>query len=218
MTDVTALCVPCGTGQASIEWTLEMFRFVRTWPGHIAPMGVTRAPIDAARNTLVYQALNAKNMNATHVVFIDDDTIPCKGAAQRLFELGQTYDVAGLLAFRRTPPFTPCAFMQAHDDLYRTIDDVHDGVKAVDAIGMACSIVKRGVFEAFYALQGFEKDRPKWFRFTQFGEDIQFCRDAKSMGYSVVVDTDFVCDHLGEPIRVNAQTWAAEKEKLRAAK
>lgn len=166
-------------------------------------MPANRIPHDSARNFCVLHMLN--NTDATHLLFIDSDTIPPHDAIEKLVAADQPI-ISGLypsFLYDNETPETPqrkwVAFVyQLVDNGYK-LASVKDGkgICKVDRVGAGCLLVKREVFERM-------EEKP-WFKFQysshgvmEFGEDIDFCAKAQRMGYDILAHFDVRCRHLKE--------------------
>lgn len=135
------------------------------------------------RQELIFSALEAE---CTHILFLDSDMRFPKDALDRLLAHDKPI-VAGSYATRRLPCKT-VAFANDKDweCVYSTPDKT--GLEAVAAVGMGCMLVNLSIFDKMtlpYFMIGYS---PNANQFT--GEDIFFCRKARSMGFEVLIDHD----------------------------
>ncbi|MGH9392150.1 MAG: hypothetical protein ACRD1Z_21300 [Vicinamibacteria bacterium] len=141
---------------------------------------------DIARNGLFDQALK---FSYDSVFFLDDDMVLDADLLTQLqCQLGKSDpSVAAIapLAFRRHPPFTPCAFIKNRSGDYKPISDLEAGVIEVDAIHFAATLVRSSWLE---------KVSPPRFEFQKegqsyTGEDLVLCEKLKSLGAKLLLDT-----------------------------
>lgn len=152
--------------------------------------GVT--PVAKARNMLVKDFLKT---DATHIWFIDADTIPPTDALEKLLAL----DVP--IASGITPT------IQGSDIILNIYKETKDSLEAyprdavlpdadrmtVAAVGSSCILIKREVFEKL-------GESPWYFdlwsqddRYSS--EDINFCTQVKEAGYTITVHPKVMCKH-----------------------
>lgn len=147
-------------------------------------------PSDLAkcRNDICSSALRD---GCTHILMLDTDQVyQDKDLARRL--LAHKKDIVGGKVHRRWPPFDP--IMNRTEG--RVPDEEIDagGLIPVDSTGTGCLLIRTTVLV--------DLEYP-WFRFERdasdnvtTGEDIYFCRKAKSAGFEIFVDADVNIDHL----------------------
>lgn len=163
------------------------------------------------RNQLV------QRMRGDWLLFIDDDMVWHPDQLVRLIQTRDEHDLdmVGALCYRRSFPHQPTMFMRQHatSGPFNYLEDWTDGqIVEVDATGMAFVIIHKRVFERIVAEMD---DRPGWempsyeeritmnppnfFRWNGgFGEDLQFCIDAKRTGSRIYVDTGVEIGHVAE--------------------
>ena len=144
------------------------------------------------RQDLVVGALEG---GCTHVLFLDSDMRFPKDTLCRLLARDVPI-VAGNYATRRIPVQT-VAF--ATDDFTECVYSTPDktGLEAVAAVGMGCMLLNTKIFDTmtlpFFMIGYSQKSN----QFT--GEDIFFCRKARSLGIDILIDHDLSKEigHLG---------------------
>ncbi len=140
------------------------------------------------RGCLIYDSREAAGNNLLEsdcdaLLFLDSDMYPTEEMLVRLLEAKK--DIISALAFRRVPNYEPCIFDE--NGFYH---DYPEGVIEVEATGMACTLIKREVFE--------KTPQPWFFPEPVIGEDKAFCQRAKSAGFKIYCDTTLECGHIGE--------------------
>jgi hypothetical protein len=157
----------------------------------IAPT-INEQPVDNARNHIVRDFLAS---DATHLFFVDSDTIPPPDALRKL--LAHDKDIVSAL--------TPIVELdEKTGEYYRKmncvdISDQHmkpnDGLRLCKGAGGSCIMIKRHVFE---------KLPEPWYRFLKkddggkvvdVSEDIYFVVTALAAGIRTWADTEIVCKH-----------------------
>jgi glycosyltransferase involved in cell wall biosynthesis len=162
------------------------------------------------------------------LMFIDDDMVWHPGQIAQLVKTQADHDLdmVGALCYRRSAPHQPTMFMREGptSGAFNFLEDWEDGaVIEVDATGMAFVIIHKRVFERIVA---FHEHRPGWkmppyeervtsrppnfFRWLGgYGEDLQFCIDAKLSGSKIFVDTSVEIDHVAE-VQINRRHFLSE--------
>lgn len=153
-----------------------------------APIGLY--PLDNARNNIVKDFLKS---DCEYLWWIDDDIVPPIDVLDRLVSADK--DVISAVCFS----------MRQHNDEYfpypvtlRLNDNkgyeiyYGSGVEEVDAVGGACVLVKRNVYESI--------TRPYEFVYHKDGTlaltcDFRIWQKVKEKGFRIFVDFDVLCDH-----------------------
>ena len=169
---------------------------------------------DLSRNAIITNARNfAVNIGLEHkadyILFLDSDETFDDDLLVKLIH--RSKDIVGGLIFRRKPPFDPCAYELKENKFYRPIpiEKETKGLLEVDAIGTGALLIKMDVFRKL----------PKpWFYFTEkgFGEDLNFCRNAKEAGYKIYVDCDIEIGHIGDEIIIDRTVCLDYQAAVRA--
>jgi len=157
----------------------------------------TRMPLDAARNEILQLAM--KN-NPDYLWWIDSDMILPQNKDVLRSLINTDKDIVSALYFRKEYPYHP-VFIIIRDGRPCVVRPLPiNQIVEIDAAGMGCLLVKREVFEKLM-----KSDDPV-FEFKQkilpnsvetMGEDINFCLKAKKLGFSVYLNSNIVCGHIG---------------------
>jgi len=101
----------------------------------------------AENRTAIINGLMAEDNPGEAIFWIDDDTIPPKGALEALIALEA--DIAAGVYYLRNPPYHPVAYKKHPDHAgYTPLWDFRKGeVRPVDSVGMGCTLVRRYVYE-----------------------------------------------------------------------
>ncbi len=151
-------------------------------------------PIERARNEMVKMFLAVED--ATHLFFVDADTVPPPGAVDKLLFL-DTDIATGITPILNHDDITSNVFMtEAGEGFPLSIDEaVKEKPYEITGIGLACALIKREVLEKlehpiFSSL---------WFQNGKFCEgDIHFCSKAREAGFKIMVDPSVMCGHVKE--------------------
>jgi hypothetical protein len=119
------------------------------------------------------------------LLFIDSDMVVPVDLVTRLVEANK--NIVSALAFKRIPPYEPCIFKKCDHEGTAFWLDYPKGLIKVEGVGMACTLIKREVFEAM--------EKPYFFPMPVIGEDLAFCIRAKEKGFEIYCDTTLVCGH-----------------------
>lgn len=165
---------------------------------------VYRYYIDVARGMIVQRILKD---GCSHLLFLDDDTIPPVGVVDML--LAADKPVIGAWVRQRMRSYYPMIMSEEKEDgtgLIGFINPPSDTSNLISCHGihMACTLIKREVLEKIQEMRPGE-DNP-WFGGERFGEDVIFSRRAREAGFSIWCDPRIKCDHLGKRIKVNDKT------------
>ena len=156
-------------------------------------------PLDASRNTCVENFMKISNSEDDRLLFIDDDmTVPENGLDVLV---GHDKDICGLLCFMIKPNDNglmvplPVACKYNEDKKYIVYFD-GEGLTEVDALGGACIMIKRKVFEEI-GTKAYE------YKYYANGTlclvaDYHFCQKAQAKGFKIWVDFNNTCGHIKE--------------------
>ena len=165
-----------------------------------------RGMVDQSRNAI---AQKAKEIGASHLLFLDDDhTFP----PDLFFKLySHNKDVVGALGFRRVEPFSPCVFTwltspENGNLMVRERPEwIKTGLRRVDAIGFGAVLIRMSVFDRL--------GPAPWFKFSEVGEDLHFCDLCAQKGIEVWCDTDLVVPHINdEGMEASEETFFAHHQ------
>lgn len=204
------ICVPMRNRYVHNKFVASLMTLLKPGVGQF--IDCIGGVIHESRNLLVEKALE---LDATHILFIDDDMVFPPEALIKLLE--NDVDIVCGLAFRKVAPYDPVIF-KLYENIDGTIDilaieKIRQGLIAVDAIGSAFVLIKRRVFEKM------EKPWYKWGD-TSFGiytksgglgEDISFSLHAKRQGFNVHCDTNLIITHIGLEEEVTDETYLRYK-------
>jgi len=149
-------------------------------------------------HSLVYDAREsaAKHFlesDCDYLLFLDSDMVPPRDTIARLVEHDKP--IVSALAFKRVPNYEPCIFKtvaEGGSEIYR---DYPKGLIEVAGVGMACTLIKREVFE---------KVPQPWFMPGKLGEDLAFCKRAAEARIPIYCDTELICGHVATDIITEA--------------
>lgn len=152
------------------------------WEIRTLPRSITHE----ARNALAKMAVDE---GFTHLMMIDSDHIFEKDLVHTL--LLYKKDIIGVRAYRRDAPHYPCIFVKnkkIDEKDAMTYVDAHDmGLMVTDTVGFGAILISTEVLK---------KMTYPYFYFTKSGEDFNFCRDARELGFKIHVDTDIEIGHV----------------------
>jgi hypothetical protein len=227
-----AICIPCHDQMASyfaydlaamISWTTRHFCV----PGGIDDISlhmVAATYVHTARQELLAEAMKA---GATYILFLDADMRFPKDTLVRL--MAHKKSMVGTNYARRGVPANYVAIKHSvkmdedgnrvDGELLRTLPE-STGLEEAEAIGFGCVLIHHTVFRAMAAVHQPMEKGPFWFFeyhpeiHTHVGEDVYFCRLARSVGTTIYVDHDL--RHIGSFEFALDHTWAfyAEEERL----
>jgi hypothetical protein len=170
--------------------TLAMYMSSQRESNNWAIQTIPRMITHEARNALARQAVDE---GYTHLAMIDSDHTFDKDVIHRL--LLHEKDIIGVRAYKRTSPHYPCIFASKpgveEENGMLFVDVADQGRMVADAIGFGLTVIKTDVFK---------KLTYPYFYFNRFGEDFNFCREARAAGFKIYVDTDVEIGHVGQYI------------------
>lgn len=160
------------------------------------------------RSPLVSRARNdiAEKCRADYLMFIDSDIIFPPHGVWRLMERNK--DIIGGVYFSKNTPNKPIVYTKNKNDRYENFLEIPKEPFECDGLGTGFMLIKRTVLDAF--TPEVVKKLGKPFNMYQKpdgveqGEDLAFCRRAKSLGFKVWADPTIPLGHLGgEVFRAN---------------
>lgn len=143
---------------------------------------VRTSAIHDARNVVVKKAIER---NFKYLLFVDSDMRIPQNAIFKLMSYNKPI-VSGYF-FSRSGNHFPCAFTETKDREYVSFFEPYTGLREVDAVGMACTLIDVDIFKQL---------KDPWFEWGKYGEDIGFCRKVRDLGYKIFVDTDLIIKHV----------------------
>jgi hypothetical protein len=153
-------------------------------------MTVPRMVTHEARNAL---AKIAVDRGFTHLMMIDSDHVFEKDIVHTL--LLYKKDIVGVRAYRRSAPHYPCIFVKdktlKETEAMTFVDACDMGLMVADAVGFGAILINVEVLK---------KMTYPYFYFTNTGEDFNFCREARELGFKIHVDTDIEIGHVTSKI------------------
>jgi hypothetical protein len=209
----------------AISWLMTDMSFLA--PGEFIARYIVQG------NVLVFQRNECiQKMDGDWILFIDSDMTWQPGAIRALVETREKFDldILGGLCFQRSSPYQPTLYMNADKvppdeettwSGFTFLEEWDpDAAVEVDATGMAFCLIHKRVFDRILQQatgEGFpdfetRKDMrpPPFFKWTgEFGEDFQFCREAKASGSKIFVDTSVKIGHVGDHV-ITEETFLRE--------
>lgn len=174
--------------------------------------------VDALRDAAVQTAMAE---GYSHLLFLDADNVWPTDVVERMLAHHDQGIVSGLYV-QRGEPYAPIALTNGvrpegscvtH---YWHNQDVigAKGLQEVQAVGMGCTLIPMAVFDQIGPRPWFhyEPDDAGW---PLVSEDIPFCRKAREAGFTVSVDPEIRCGHVG--VFVVDDRWALRYQRAREA-
>ena len=177
-------------------------------------------------NVLVFQRNECiQKMDGDWIMFVDSDMTWQPDAIKTLVMTRDKFDldIIGGLCFQRAAPYQPTMYVKAanaeHGYTFLEKWDEDTAVE-VDATGMAFCLIHKRVFDRILVQQTGENfpdldtrrqmPPPPFFTWNgEYGEDFQFCREAKNSGSRIFVDTAVKVGHVGE-VLISEETFFRE--------
>ena len=160
---------------------------------------VKHAIIAESRNDLVRQFLK-HDARADWLWILDPDIVFQPDVCSRLFEVAHPTEAAIVAAayWNEYDDGNLCLTWHAQTEeglrLFRRLPDVNGGIE-IGSCGMGCTLIHRGVFEAFSG-----NDPWRWFGHDliggeRAGEDVTFCQRARALGFRTVGHCGVTVEH-----------------------
>lgn len=150
----------------------------------------TGKPITNNRNTIVQKFLAIKDCD--YLMMIDSDIVPPPNVLN-LVDF-QKDIITPLMFVMQKSTLIPLYLRQNADGIYDAGNYIEDkGLQEVDGTGTGCIIIKREVLEKLEYPFRNEYDRDG---IKKFGNDFNFCKRAKKLGFKVWVHLDYIADHI----------------------
>jgi len=152
-----------------------------------------------ARNDLVERALN---IGATHILFLDSDSIIEPYFITKMLE--DDKDVITAITFGKNPPHKPVVFRKEEDWFQCIVDiDFYKGLIEIDGVGFGCTMIRSNVFreigKPYFTLEVETVDSVDIYQ----GEDLVFSDRIREKGFKLYADTDLIYSHYGGTIGLN---------------
>lgn len=145
------------------------------------------------REDLVEMARDAK---ATHILWLDSDMTFPANVAQKL--LKHQLPIVAANYVTRQPPHKTVAYRKMDDyGSYLMNDYDQEPLIEVEAVGMGCMLTEISIFDNL---------TQPWFKiewneetYDHIGEDFNFCKRARELGYKIMIDNEVSMElgHLG---------------------
>lgn len=127
-----------------------------------------------------------KEKGADKILWVDTDMRIPRQALQML--LRHREPIVGVNYVSRRPPFRFTAATKENEPLVTRPDST--GLVEVNHIGMGCLLTDISVFQGDGPHFTFDWERKEDNSWGQVGEDVFFCREARSRGYKIYVDQE----------------------------
>lgn len=139
--------------------------------------------IDRGYTEAVFTALRD---DATHIMFIEDDTFPPLDAIERL--LAHNKDIIGGWYPKRQDDSRVGVPIVIENGIRKTLDQPDGSLREVYTIPMGCTLIKTDVFK--------QLDMPWFVTTAQLSQDSFFSQKAREAGYTLWCDTSILCKHV----------------------
>lgn len=162
------------------------------WVGDVSP---NREKFDVARNHVAKVACDDIEKDTDYVFWVDSDIELPADAISRLVSHGDPF-VTGIY-FQRLEPHYPLVAIQLptpkkdySGSFQWIIKWPENAYFPADGCGFGC------VLTSVKLLRDINQE---WFKYERFSEDFDFCVKARKLGYKLMVDSNVLCGHLGDP-------------------
>ncbi len=181
-----------GLVSALIYWYLDVPSVELNKPPHIPE---NLFPLDNARNTTIKEFLE---LDYDYLWWVDDDIVPPLDALEKMvntLEQNDEIDALGATCFSMKSDngeYFPYPVTLRYNDDKKYEVYVGQGIEEVDAVGGACVMVKRRLYEAIERPYEFEYHRDGTLALTC---DFVIWQKAQKAGFKLFVDFSILCDH-----------------------
>lgn len=194
------------SAQTAISWRMDKGTYLG--PGEYALTYIVQG------NVLVFQRNQCvRDMDGDWLLFIDSDMVFQPGTIADIIQTREKYDfdILGGLCHQRMPPYQPTVYRRVAEEHhgYTFLETWPEGAAIeVDATGMAFCLIHKRVFDRILEAntgspmppreQRLLMPPPPFFRWEgEYGEDFDFCQQAKASGSRIYVDTTIEIGHVG---------------------
>ena len=188
----TLIAIPCmDQVPAHLAQSLAMLQKV----GDCAVAFQIGSLIYTSRNNLAIQALN---MNAEYVLWLDSDMVFQPDLLQRMLKVmdENKIDFLSGLYFRRVKPFAPIIFdkLEVEEDgcHWHNATEIPTELTEIAGCGFGVVLLKTEVI-----LNTFGKMGDLFTPLNGVGEDLSFCWRARQAGYKIYLDPSISLGHVG---------------------
>jgi hypothetical protein len=159
------------------------------------------------RNRIVKDFLEDKYGHSDVLFMMDDDVVPPHQQWPQVMAAAPFDIVAAPVPIAKLPdlPVVLNVFNQTEDGRLLTAEVPDSGHIEVDSVGSGLVMIRREVLEHPEMKQPFQQELDEWGTIV-VGQDIQFCRRAKKLGFSIGVACELLCDHF-VPLHLNTVPW-----------
>jgi hypothetical protein len=183
-------------GNCRVEWASALKMLEPPVNYSWALRFITGEDVDDARNGSV---LDAREMGAKYLMFIDDDTLIPNQGLRRLVYLMENHPdwdlLSGVYVTKTDPPQT-LVFREGNPG--PSWDWKFNEQFPITGCGMGCCLIR---------MSAFEKVEEPWFKFvrrsegknhSEEGEDLYFCRKLEEAGGTMMADGGLLCGHINK--------------------
>ena len=184
------LAIPC-LGEVRWETALAVQVLVARHQPHVEVCYLSNVPIEMARDVLVSRFLATAHQT---LFFLDSDIRPAEGF---LDLVDRRLDVvAGWCpVMSRDFGLYPNLFRRSVGGGFQPCWEESKDLIEVDAVGMGCTLIRRGVFERlsrpYFPFQHDAADPERW-----TGEDMAFCNKVRAAGLKIHAAPWMKCGHM----------------------
>lgn len=166
--------------------------------------------IEIEQGTLIYMARErlasrAVNSGFSHVLWLDSDMVFSDSIVEDLQFSGKAF-VSGIAHGRRSP-FLSCLFKNIElESLERwTLEEYPKDTFEVAGCGMACCLIETEIIKQVMLQRG-----TAFYPLQSYGEDLSFCKRARSLGYHIYAEPAVRLGHVG-----HLTIWPEDAERYR---